>query len=78
MFYKPLFLSLSLSLFVFLSLIVIQLTRYNGVSGETSLFYDFKSIQPTFELEFAETHISQQEFPYLLNEDGTITLNTIF
>ena len=75
MFYKPLFISLSLSLFVFLSLMAVQLTRYNGISGETSLFYDFKSAHSTFELKSAETYMHQQEFPYLLNEDGTITLN---
>ena len=77
MIHKPFFISLFFSLFVFVSLLVIQFMLYEGVTGAASVFYfDAARSASDFQIISVGEFIQQNEFPYLLAEDGTITLNT--
>lgn len=77
--HKSFLVALSVAVGVFFGLMVIQFIQYDAVSGVASLLHlDNKISQPdlaNFSKVSLSEFIQQNEFPYLLEEDGTIRLN---
>lgn len=77
--HKSFLIAFSVAVGVFVGLMVIQFMQYDATSGSVSLLHlDNQISRPDLgdlpKVSFNE-FIQKNEFPYLLEEDGTIRLN---